>query len=77
MIQCKILITEGLSAKSQISEAREPATTAAYALSGKINNVWGCTPAQALKMEKLKELLAVIGLTPGKKADLSACKVWG
>lgn len=69
---CKLLITEGLSAKSQISEARDPSTVAAYALTGKINNVWGCTPAQVLKMEKLKELLAVIGLTPGKKADRSA-----
>lgn len=66
---CSLLITEGLSAKSQISEARDPATIAAFALTGKINNVWGCTPAQVLKMEKLRELLAVIGLTPGKKAD--------
>lgn len=60
------------SAKSQISEAREPRTTAAYALTGKINNTWGCTPAQALKMGKLTELLAVIGLTPGRKSDRAA-----
>lgn len=66
---CQLLITEGLSAKSQISEARNPATTAAFALTGKINNVWGCTPAQVLKMDKLKELLSIIGLTPGRKAD--------
>ena len=65
---CQVLITEGLSAKSQISEAREPATTAAFALTGKINNVYGCTPAQVLSMGKLTELLAVLGLTPGKKA---------
>lgn len=69
---CQLLITEGLSAKSQISEARNPATTAAYALTGKINNVWGYTPAQVLKMGKISELLLVIGLTPGKKADRSA-----
>lgn len=65
---CKILITEGDSAKSQISEARDPKTIAAYALTGKINNVLDSTPAQVLKMEKIKELLLVIGLTPGKKA---------
>ncbi len=65
---CQVLITEGLSAKSQISEAREPLTTAAFALTGKLNNVYGATVAQVLNMGKLTELLAVIGLTPGKKA---------
>lgn len=66
--ECQILITEGDSAKSQISEVRNPKTTAAFALSGKINNVYGNTPAQALKMEKLTTLLTAIGLTPGKRA---------
>lgn len=65
---CQVLITEGLSAKSQISEARDPTTTAAFALTGKINNVYGSTVAQVLNMGKLTELLAVIGLTPGKRA---------
>lgn len=69
---CRILITEGDSAKSQICEARDPETTAAFALTGKINNVYGCTPAQALKMGKITELLAAIGLTPGKKAIRSS-----
>lgn len=64
---CQILITEGESARSQISQAREPTTTAAFALTGKINNVYGATPAQILKMGKLTELLAAIGLTPGKR----------
>lgn len=65
---CQLLITEGDSAKSQICEARDPETTAAFALTGKINNVRGCTIAQVLKMGKIKDLLAAIGLTPGKKA---------
>jgi DNA topoisomerase-2 len=65
---CRVLITEGESAKSQISEARDPKTTAAFALTGKINNVYGCTPAQVLSMGKLGDLLAAIGLTPGKRA---------
>lgn len=65
---CQLLVTEGDSAKSQISEARNPATTAAFALTGKINNVYGCTPAQALRMGKIGDLLAAIGLTPGKRA---------
>lgn len=65
---CRILITEGESAQSQICEVRDPETTAAYALTGKINNVFDATPAQALKMGKITELLVAIGLTPGKKA---------
>lgn len=66
--ECQVLITEGDSAKSKISEAREPTTTAAFPLSGKVNNVYGATPAQLLNMGKLTDLLAVIGLVPGKKA---------
>lgn len=67
-MKCRILITEGDSAKSQICEVRDPTTTAAFALTGKINNVYDATPAQALKMGKISELLLAIGLTPGKKA---------
>lgn len=66
--KCRILITEGVSAQSQICEVRDPETTAAYALTGKINNVYGATPAQALTMGKITELLVAIGLTPGKRA---------
>lgn len=70
--ECQVLITEGDSAKSQISEARNPKTTAAFALTGKINNVYGNTPAQVLKMGKITDLLSAIGLTPGKKAVRSS-----
>lgn len=66
---CRILITEGDSAKGQISMSRDPVTTAAFALTGKINNVYDATPAQVLKMVKITDLLAAIGLTPGKKAN--------
>jgi DNA gyrase/topoisomerase IV subunit B len=69
-MECQILITEGESARSQITQARDPKTTAAFALTGKINNVYGTTPAQALKMGKITELLAAIGLTPGKRATI-------
>lgn len=65
---CQILITEGDSASGQISMSRNPATTAAFALTGKINNVYGCKPAEILKMGKITDLLTAIGLTPGKKA---------
>lgn len=71
---CQILITEGLSAKSQISEVRNPITTAAFPLSGKVNNVFGSTPAQLLKMGKFTDLLSAIGLTPGVKALRSSLR---
>jgi len=64
----QVLITEGLSAASMITEARDPRTTASFPLTGKINNVYGSTPAQLLKMGKITNLLSAIGLIPGKKA---------
>jgi DNA gyrase/topoisomerase IV subunit B len=69
---CQLLITEGLSAKSSICEARNPETTGAFALTGKINNVYDNTPAQVLQMTKVTSLLSAIGLTPGKRAERSA-----
>lgn len=65
---CKLLITEGLSAKAKVSAVRNPKTTAAFALTGKINNVYDSTPAQVLNMGKIKDLLLVIGLVPGRQA---------
>lgn len=68
---CNILVTEGFSARANVSEARNPVTTAAFALTGKINNTYGCTVAQVLAMGKLTDLLSAIGLTPGKRANRS------
>lgn len=67
--ECKLLIVEGDSAKGQISDVRDAKTIGVYPLSGKINNVYGCSLSELIKMEKLKDLLSVIGLIPGKKAN--------
>lgn len=64
----KLLITEGDSAASMISEARDPETIASLPLSGKMNNVYGATPAQLLNMGKLTDMLTAIGLVPGQRA---------
>lgn len=64
----KLLISEGDSAVSMITEARDPETIASLPLSGKINNVYGTTPAQLLNMGKMTDLLTAIGLVPGHKA---------
>lgn len=69
--ECQILLVEGLSARGQISMSRDPATTAAFALTGKINNVWADTPASVLKMTKVADMLLALGLVPGKKADVT------
>lgn len=66
--ECKLYIVEGDSAKGQISDVRNSKTTAILPLSGKINNVYGCTPSEVLAMGKLTDLLTTIGLTPGKKS---------
>lgn len=64
----KLLITEGDSAASMITEARDPETIASLPLSGKVNNVYGTTPAQLLNMGKITDMLTAIGLVPGQKA---------
>ncbi|MGI0076203.1 MAG: toprim domain-containing protein [Nitrosopumilaceae archaeon] len=66
--ETQLLITEGDSAAYKITEARNPKTTASFPLKGKVNNVYGCTVAQLLQMEKLTDLLSIIGLVPGQRA---------
>lgn len=66
--ECELLVTEGKSAASMITNARNPDTQGSYPLTGKFNNVWGATVAQVLKMGKITELLTAIGLIPGKRA---------
>ena len=65
---CMLFLTEGDSAKFSLAGVRVQETMAMYPLTGKINNVYGCTIAEVLNMGKLTNLLAAIGLTPGKKA---------
>jgi DNA gyrase subunit B len=69
--KCMVFITEGLSASSKIIEVRDPSTQAFFPLTGKINNVYGNSPAEILKMSKVASLLSVIGLVPGQKVDRS------
>lgn len=76
--KCQLLITEGDSAASMITDARNPVTTASLPLSGKVNNVYGSTVAQLLNMGKITDLLTAIGLVPGRKAmrfDLRYSKI--
>ncbi len=67
-LDCQLLICEGDSAASSITNARNPSTTASIPLRGKINNVYGATPAQLLQMGKVTDLITAIGLIPGRKA---------
>lgn len=70
--ECKLFIVEGESARAQISDVRDPQTMGAFALTGKINNVYGSSPVQVLKMDKIKDLLLAMGLTPGRPASRSS-----
>lgn len=67
-MECQLLITEGDSAASMITQARDPKTTASLPLRGKINNVYGMTPAFLLRKNKMTDLLTAVGLIPGQKA---------
>jgi len=67
---CSLLVTEGESAASMITEARDPKTIGSFPLTGKINNVYGKTVAQVLNMGKLTDLLAACGLIPGHPANI-------
>lgn len=68
---CRLFITEGLSASGQLTEVRNPETDAIFALTGKINNVYGTSVAELMKMGKVVDLIAAIGLVPGKTANRS------
>jgi len=66
-INCTLIITEGDSAANEICAVRDPTTMGSYPLTGKINNVWGESAGQLVKMEKVVGLLQAIGLVPGRK----------
>lgn len=69
--KCQLLITEGLSAASMVTDVRNPQTTATFPLTGKINNVYNSTVAQVLNMGKVTNLLSAINLIPGQQANLN------
>ena len=64
-----LLVTEGLSASAMIVQVRDPKIHASLPLTGKINNVYGSTVAQLLKMGKVADLISAIGLVPGQPVD--------
>ena len=66
--ECQLLVTEGDSAASVIDQSRDPEIHASLPLMGKVNNVYGATVAQLLKMGKVTDLLTAIGLVPGQRA---------
>lgn len=68
--KCELYIMEGDSASGKLVEVREP-YMGSYPLGGKVNNTYGSTVGQVLQMGKLTDLLAAIGLTPGRRADRS------
>lgn len=63
-----LLINEGLSAASSVVTARDPELIGSLSVGGKLNNIHECTPAQLLSMQKIIDIMNVIGLVPGKFA---------
>jgi DNA gyrase/topoisomerase IV subunit B len=65
---CILFITEGLSASREIQQVRDSKTMASLPLSGKINNVYGSSVADVMKMGKVAGIMNTIGLIPNQKA---------
>lgn len=68
---CQLLLTEGDSAAGMITDARDPKTTAALPLRGKVNNTHGMSVAQLLKLQKVADMITAVGLIPGRKPSRS------
>lgn len=67
--KCVLFLTEGNSAVSGIVEMRDPDIHGALPLRGKVLNVHGVSPKDALASDALLKVMQSIGLTPGQKAD--------
>jgi len=65
--ECQLLLTEGDSAAGMITDARNSKTTAALPLRGKVNNTYGMSIAQLLKLQKVADMITAVGLIPGRK----------
>lgn len=77
--ECILIVTEGDSASNQITSVRDPNTMGIFPLTGKVNNVYGYSVSDILNMVKIKNLIAAIGLVPGKRAvraQLNFNQVW-
>lgn len=67
--KCILFITEGLSASTGITEARDASIHGVLPLTGKIMNVKGNTPKKVLENAAIKNILVSIGLIIGEKAN--------
>jgi DNA gyrase/topoisomerase IV subunit B len=72
--KCILFITEGKSASSGISSARDAQIHGAIPLTGKILNVFGESAKKVLDNEALSKLMSAIGLIPGKRANRHALR---
>ena len=64
-----LFITEGLSAIGQLLNVRDPKTVGGYPLRGKIMNVRGMKAIDIVQNKELSELMAVLNLQLGQKAN--------
>jgi len=67
--KCTLFITEGKSASSGISSARNAEIHGTIPLTGKILNAFDVTAKKVLENEALSKLMAAIGLAPGQRAN--------
>jgi DNA gyrase/topoisomerase IV subunit B len=68
---CSLAVFEGHSAFTSFAAFRDPKTMAGLPLRGKIANTWGVPASKLLWSETVANLVAAIGLIPGKAPDPS------
>lgn len=66
--KCILFLGEGRSAISGMVEARNPDLHGGLPLRGKVLNVFGKTPKDALQNQALSKIMTAVGLVPGQKA---------
>ena len=68
-IKTTLFLTEGDSAIGYLLKVRDKNTHGGYPLRGKVLNSWDKTPDQVRKNKELFEIMAILNLHIGKKAD--------
>ena len=64
-----LCIAEGLSAIGPLIAVRDPKKIGGYPLKGKIMNVRGMRPLEIMKNKEISEMMSILGLTFGAKAE--------
>lgn len=69
LVKTTLFLTEGDSAIGYLLKVRDPETQGGYPLRGKVLNTWDLSPNKVLANKELFEIMSILNLTIGEKAD--------